>query len=95
MDLLSNLPDRIHEILKEGAKKGGTRVAITDELGNDWSYARRISTVDRVATEMSELGIRAGDRVMIVCENSVAAIILMYAASQLDAWAVTTNARLS
>lgn len=95
MDLLSNLPDRIHEILKEGAKKGGTRVAITDELGNDWSYARMISTVDRVATEMSELGIRAGDRVMIVCENSVAAIILMYAASQLDAWAVTTNARLS
>lgn len=95
MDLLSNLPDRIHKILNEGAKKGEGRIAITDERGDDWSYARMISTVDQVATKMSDLGVRAGDRVMIVCENSIAAIILMYAASRLDAWAVMTNARLS
>jgi acyl-CoA synthetase (AMP-forming)/AMP-acid ligase II len=95
MDLLSNLPERIHRILDEGAQRGKWRIAITDESGVDWSYARIISAVEQVAIEMSDLGVRPGDRVMIVCENSIAAIVLMYAASRLDAWAVMTNARLS
>lgn len=95
MDILSDLPDRIHGILAEGAKAGPDRIAITDERGVDWSYADMMSTVELVVTELKDLGIRAGDRVMIVCENSIAAIMLMYATSRLDAWGVMTNARLS
>lgn len=95
VNLLSNLPSRIHLILEEGAKEGASRIAFTDERGIDWSYRRLIDTVERVSIEMSRLGVRAGDRIMVVCENSIAAIVLMYAASRLDAWAVMTNARLS
>lgn len=95
MDLVSNLPARIHGILEEGAKGDASRIAFTDEHGVDWSYRRLIDTVGLAATEMSRLGICPGDRVMIVCENSIAAIVLLYAASRLDAWAVVTNARLS
>ncbi|NGX93762.1 MAG: long-chain fatty acid--CoA ligase [Candidatus Afipia apatlaquensis] len=95
MDLLSNLPARIHGILDAGAEGDASRIAFTDEHDVDWSYRRLIDTVELAATEMSRLGIRPGDRVMIVCENSIAAIVLLYASSRLDAWAVVTNARLS
>ena len=95
MDLVSNLPARIHGILDEGAKGDASRIAFTDEHGVDWSYRRLIDTVELAAIDMSRLGIRPGDRVMIVCENSIAAIVLLYASSRLDAWAVITNARLS
>lgn len=95
VDLLSNLPPRIHMILEEGAKAGESRPAFTDEHGIVWSYRRVIDTVEAVAVEMARLGVRSGDRVMVVCENSIAAIVLMYATSRLDAWAVMTNARLS
>lgn len=82
-------------ILEKGAKSGDSRIAFTDENGVDWSYRRLIDTVEAVSGELRELGIRPGDRMMIVCENSIAAIALLYAASRLDAWAVLTNARLS
>ena len=95
MDLVSNLPARIHGILDEGAKGDASRIAFTDEHGVDWSYRRLIDAVELAAIEMSRLGIRPGDRVMIVCENSIAAIVLLYASSRLDAWAVIINARLS
>lgn len=94
VDLLSSLPPRIHMILNEGAKAGAFRPAFTDECGMDWSYRRVIGTIEAVAGEMARLGIRPGDRVMVVGENSISAIILMYAASRLDAWAVMTSARL-
>lgn len=95
LDLLSKLPSRIHKILDEGAERGASRTAFTDERGIEWSYRRLIDTVARVSAEMARLGVRSGDRVMITCENSIAAIVLMYAASRLDAWAVMANARLS
>lgn len=94
-DLLSNLPPRIHMLLEEGAKEGASRIAFTDEDGAEWSYRRLIDTVADVAGKIAELGVRPGDRVMVVCENSIAAVVLMYAASRLDAWSVMTSARLS
>lgn len=67
MDLLSNLPARIHGILDAGAEGDASRIAFTDEHDVDWSYRRLIDTVELAATEMSRLGIRPGDRVMIPC----------------------------
>ncbi|CAM5456279.1 Malonate-semialdehyde dehydrogenase [Afipia felis] len=95
VDLLSNLPPRIHMILEEGAKAGSSRPAFTDERGAVWSYQRVIDAIEAVAAEMASLGVRPGDRIMVVGENSIAAIVLMYAASRLDAWVVMANARLS
>ena len=39
--------------------------------------------------------VRGGDRVMIVGENCLAQVVLLLAASELDAWFVVVNARLS
>ena len=94
VDYLTSLPRRIHLIVDEGAKAGASRPALTDERGIVWSYRRLIDTIEAVAGDLARLGIRPGDRVMVVGENSIGAIVLMYAASRLDAWAVMTSARL-
>jgi long-chain acyl-CoA synthetase len=47
-----------------------------------------------MAAALVDAGIRGGDRVLIVNENS-AATAALFAASQLNAWAVLVNARLA
>ncbi|PWC52395.1 AMP-binding protein [Azospirillum sp. TSO22-1] len=61
----------------------------------EWSYARLGAAVRRMAERMAGLGVRGGDRVMLVGENGLALVTLMLAASELDAWPAIINARLS
>src|SRR5690606_16827510 len=42
-----------------------------------------------------ESGLRPGDRLMILAENCIAQVVLIFAAARIDAWAVNVNARLS
>jgi len=65
------------------------------EDGRRLTRAQLVEAVDAVAALLAEQGVRAGDRVMIVAENSVVQIVLMFAAAKLDAWALMSNARLS
>jgi long-chain acyl-CoA synthetase len=44
---------------------------------------------------LAALGVRAGDRVMVVGENSPELVLLLFAIAGLRAWAVNVNARLS
>jgi acyl-CoA synthetase (AMP-forming)/AMP-acid ligase II len=44
---------------------------------------------------LNSYDIRPGDRVMIVSENSLALVALTLAASEIDAWSVVVNPRLS
>ena len=74
VDYLTSLPRRIHLIVDEGAKAGASRPALTDERGTVWSYRRLIDTIEAVAGDLARLGIRPGDRVMVVGENSIGAI---------------------
>jgi acyl-CoA synthetase (AMP-forming)/AMP-acid ligase II len=48
-----------------------------------------------MAAALADAGIRGGDRVLIVNENSAATAAALFAASQLNAWAVLVNARLA
>ncbi len=54
-----------------------------------------MQAIDGTARKLAELGVHGGDRVMIVSENSIAQVVLMFATAKLDAWALVTNARLS
>jgi long-chain acyl-CoA synthetase len=90
-----HLPRRIHEVLDEGALPGPNRIAFIDERGRKWSYADVISAVEKVAQDLANLGVEAGDRVMLVCENAITSIVVIYAASKLDAITAIINARQS
>ncbi len=84
----------IDEPLAYWAGAGPERIAASDPLGRR-SFAELDADVDRVAGLLSARGVGAGDRVMVVLENSLAGAVSVLAAARLRAWAVPLNARLS
>jgi acyl-CoA synthetase (AMP-forming)/AMP-acid ligase II len=51
--------------------------------------------VNETASALESLGIRPGDRMMIVSENCIALAVLLFGASRIGAWAIVVNPRLS
>jgi acyl-CoA synthetase (AMP-forming)/AMP-acid ligase II len=70
------------------------QVALIDD-GTSWTYRELDRHLGEIVVELSALGIRPGDRMMIVSENSIALAGLLLAASRIDAWAIVANPRLS
>jgi acyl-CoA synthetase (AMP-forming)/AMP-acid ligase II len=65
------------------------------EGGTVRSYAQFGADIERAAAFLTARGVQAGDRVLIVFENGLAAATLILAAARAGAWAVPLNARLS
>ncbi|MDQ2778586.1 MAG: acyl--CoA ligase [Pseudomonadota bacterium] len=63
------------------------------EPGRNWSFAQLAGAVDEAASLLRERGVRRGDRVMVIGENSLALAAFIFAAGQLDTTAVLENAR--
>ena len=85
---------RISDILRHGAAQRPDAPALIED-GHACSYAQLAGAADVCAALLRELGVRPGDRVMIVAENGVAQVALLFAAAAIDAWSVNVNARLS
>jgi long-chain acyl-CoA synthetase len=92
--LLASLPARIFGIPALGAARNPQHVALIEDARR-LTYAQLAAATEMAAARLRELGVRGGDRVMIVAENCVAQIVLLFAAAQLDAWALLCNARLA
>src|SRR6202165_3398664 len=65
------------------------------EDNTTWSYRELHCAVGQIAAALQSLGIRPGDRIMMVSENCIALAGLLLAASRLGAWAIVANPRLS
>src|SRR6266851_3759607 len=70
------------------------RTALIDDKAS-LTYRELDRAVDGTVDALRALGIRAGDRMMLVSENSIPLACLLLAASRLDAWAIVANPRLS
>ncbi|HXN66139.1 MAG TPA: AMP-binding protein [Bradyrhizobium sp.] len=92
--VLSGLPNHIHEVIDRHVKETPDRPALIED-GGALSYRELDAAVRATADALASLGVRAGDRVMIVSENCIALACLLLAASRLDAWAIVVNPRLS
>lgn len=92
--LLTALPARIAEIPALAAARDPQHVALIEDARHLTS-AQLLAAVEAAAALLREWGVRGGDRVMIVAENSIAQIVLLFATANLDAWALVSNARLS
>ncbi len=57
--------------------------------------ANCLEFVTATAAWLTQIGVRPGDRVMIVAENCRATVALLLGAASLDAWPMIVNARLS
>ena len=93
-EIAVGLPSRIHEVTARQVAKAPDRIALVED-GASWSYRDLEQRVSEIATVLSSLGIRAGDRMIIVSENCIALAALLLATSRLDAWAIVANPRLS
>jgi acyl-CoA synthetase (AMP-forming)/AMP-acid ligase II len=93
-DLLSGLPQRLDHVFRPWAERSPRQPALIGG-GTVWTYGALPAIVDDAAEALRRNGVRAGDRVMIASENSLALAALILAVSALDAWSVIVNPRLS
>ncbi|MGA7452513.1 MAG: AMP-binding protein [Rhodoplanes sp.] len=92
--VIAGLPQRISHIIRPWAAQAPDRPALI-ESGVALSYGQLTDVIAAASECLRRWGVRPGDRVMIVNENCLALAALVFAAAEIDAWAVIVNARLS
>jgi long-chain acyl-CoA synthetase len=92
--ILRDLPTRISDVLMRALKLSPGSLALVESSGN-WTYQKLASVVASTQGWLLESGVRPGDRVMMVCENSRSFVAILLALAGIDAWPVLVNARLS
>lgn len=92
--LLSALPDRVEEMIGAGAKRTPDAVAVL-EHETAWTYRQLAEAIAESRFFLAKSGLRAGDRLVIVGENSLTLVALFFAACGLRAWPVVVSGRLS
>jgi long-chain acyl-CoA synthetase len=93
-EILSGLPERICDLIARWDCRLQERTAVVEESAS-WTYGQLASLIADTKSWLSAIGVRPGDRVMLVCENCCALVAVFLALTSLDAWAVLVNARLS
>ena len=93
-ELVAELPDRLSSRVLINAERLAEQPALVDGHVR-WSYAELGREIRNAAEWLSESGIRPGDRIMTVGENCRALVVVLLAASELDAWVAIVNSRLS
>jgi len=92
---LAHVPRRIHEFVDRWAEVAPDAEAVAEPGGRALTYSELRDATIAMAETLAEAGLRPGDRVLIINENSIAAVVALFAASRLDAWAIPVNARLT
>lgn len=85
---------RLHQMFAQWVVNRPDAPALSDGM-RSLTYADLDRAVTGTADRLRELGVRAGDRVLLVAENCVALCVSVLAISALDAWSATVNGRLS
>lgn len=93
-ELIAELPERLSTRVLELAQRQPQQDAIVDGEVR-WSYAELANQVRSAVDWLRALGVRPGDRLMAVSENCRSLVVLLLAASEMDAWLAIVNSRLS
>ena len=86
---------RLHQIIEHWVNETPNKLAAIDHDGRRLNFADLAVEVDNAEDILRSAGIRAGDRALLVAENSLVMVAMILACSRLDAWAVPINARLT
>jgi long-chain acyl-CoA synthetase len=92
--ILQNLPSRIGDVLKPWAENSPDHPALVESSGT-LTYSQLAFAVTSAQMWLEDCAVRPGDRVMLVCENCRALVVLFLALTNINAWPVLVNARLS
>jgi acyl-CoA synthetase (AMP-forming)/AMP-acid ligase II len=94
VDGVTGLPLRISDVVRPWAERSPNKRALVESSGT-WTYQQLADVVASTRSWLAAMGVRPGDRVMIVCENCRAMAAILLAAAELGAWSVLVNAHLS
>ena len=91
-DFAQASPQWVGDIVARWSRARGAEVALASE---GRSHTWRELEQERVSwsARLLALGVRPGDRVMVVGENCPAMVMLVFAIATLRAWVVNVNAR--
>lgn len=92
--LLASMPSRLAGLVQRQAITAPDRRALVSG-SKVVTYSELWQAIGRAKDLLKSAGVVGGDRVMIVNENSIAAVTFILAATDLDAWASPINARMS
>jgi long-chain acyl-CoA synthetase len=95
IDWRGRQPSRLIEMIRRQAALHPDAPALSEPGRGPVGYRALEAAIDAAAERLAGLGVGPGDRVLIVNENSIAAVALLFAASARDAWPVPVNARSS
>ena len=84
----------IAQIPEYWARKTPQATAVIED-DRPTSYAELARIIENASALLREQGVQAGDRVLIVSENCVAQIALIFASAKLNAWPLVINARMA
>ena len=87
-------PGRVETIAARWAAGRGAAVALSDARG-EWSWRDLEHGRKQLAELLLTLGIRSGDRVMVVGDNCASLVALLVAISSVHAWIVVVSPRLA
>src|SRR5581483_11642915 len=87
-------PSLVSDIVLCWAARTPAAVALATRA-RAFTYAELHEAVERAADWLLRRDVRVGDRLMIVCENSPAAVATILAAMRIGAWPAIVNARIS
>ncbi|MGA7753932.1 MAG: AMP-binding protein, partial [Candidatus Sulfotelmatobacter sp.] len=85
---------KIVDTVKQWAECSPGRLALVEASGS-WTYQQLNEIITETQKWLVESGVRAGDRVMIVCENCRSFVALLLALVGVDAWPVLVSAQLA
>lgn len=91
---MTPIPLQPIDIVKFWAERSPERPALVEASGT-WTYGELASCIAEAKIWLSHSGVRPGDRVMVVCGNSRISVAIFLAISDLAAWPVLVNSRLS
>lgn len=84
---------RWHDLIDAQAETRGDKRALRDSIGTDWTWADyRAASLD-AADFLRGLGVKPGDRVVLLVENCAAALAFLFGTSRLGASVIPFNAR--
>ena len=89
-----DLPQRIHQVIEPWVARQPDAPAL-EQGETALSFGQLAAAVTETARRLAAQGLRGGDRLLLVAENSIPVVVLALACSRLDAWLVPVNARLS
>ncbi|MCP4327822.1 MAG: acyl--CoA ligase [Alphaproteobacteria bacterium] len=93
-EYLAGLPHWLHDLPSRHARAAPDSVAIV-EGARAYTYRELSALIATAESKLAAHGVRPGDRVLMLVENTIGAAAILFALSRLGAWAMIVNARLT